>query len=387
MALSLNKKTYHGDFANEVHDQLTAYPRETFGEAEWIIQPKAHYEILQKVNQTGKPLKEFHISINCGVKTGFNDAFYIDEATKERLIAEDVKSVELIHPLLRGRDLQAWFTSNDGQYLINPHNGIPKEKVPPINIEDYPAIKQHLDQYLPQLTKRGDKGVTPYNLRACDYLEEFSKPKIIYCEMTATFPFVYDDIGLMCNNKIFFITANDKTVNLKYLAAILNSRLCKMWIWYNCPELQGGARIISKAYFGNFHIPATDDVQPITDLTDTMLSLHEQLHSQRSRFLRRLSENFEGVKITTVLQTFDQMTFADFTKELKKQKIKLSPLEQDQWEEYFDHYATACGQLTQQIADTDKEIDLRVYRLYGLTYDEVRTVDPETTITKEEYEQ
>ena len=143
----------------------------------------------------------------------------------------------------------------------------------------------------------------------------------------------------------------------------------------------------SSSSAANVEAATEDGCVPLDTLADTMLALHEQLQSQRSRFLRRLSENLEGVKITTALQTFDQLTFADFTKELKKQKIKLSPLEQDQWEEYFDHYAAACGELTKQITATDKEIDLRVYRLYSLTYDEVRTVDPETTITKEEYEQ
>lgn len=117
-----------------------------------------------------------------------------------------------------------------------------------------------------------------------------------------------------------------------------------------------------------------------------MLTLNAQLQEKRARFLRRLKENFESVKITTALQTFDQLSFAAFVAELKKQKIKLTPMEQDQWEEYFDHYAIACKELTTQIASTDREIDQRVYRLYGLTYEEVKTVDPDTPIAKEEYE-
>ena len=122
-------------------------------------------------------------------------------------------------------------------------------------------------------------------------------------------------------------------------------------------------------------------------LADTMLTLNKQLQEKRSRFLRRLSENFEGVKITTALQTFDQMEFKAFVAELKKQKINLSLAQQDEWEDYFNQYAQACQQLKSQITQTDKEIDLRVYLLYGLTYDEVKTVDPEISITREEYEE
>ncbi len=369
LALSLNKKTYHGDFLNEVPNQLASYPAETFGESEWIIQPKVHFEILKKM-QKGTTLKEMPISINYGIKTGYNDAFFIDGATRERLIAEDPKSAELIKPLLRGRDLHAWYASNDGQYLINPHNGIPQKNIPPINIEDFQAIKKHLNKFFDKLSKRGDKGLTPYNLRSCDYLEEFSKPKIMYSEITAFFPFVFDDSGLMCNNKIFFITANDESVNLKFFTAILNSKLCKLWIWYNCPELQGGTREIRKVYFENFRIPLDVDQQPLADLTDLQMCQVRQLQEKRSRFLRRLTGNFDGLKITTALQTFEQLDFVAFTKELKKQKIKLTLIQQDEWEDYFNQYRKACQTLSQQITQTNNEIDQRVFDLYGLTEEE-----------------
>lgn len=387
-ALSLNQKNYHGDFLHEVQEQLAVYPADTFGEAEWSIQPKAHFNILQKM-QKGTALKDLPISIYRGILTGYNDAFFIDESTKERLIAEDAKSADLIHPLLRGRDIQAWTTSNDGQYLINPHNGVPRQNIPPVDIEDYPAIKRHLDLFIDKLAKRGDKGVTPYNLRNCDYIEEFSKPKIMYPNMTSLFPFIYDDKGFYGNDKTFMITANDDTVNLKFLTAAFNSKLCKLWIWYNCPELQGGTREIRKVYFENFRIPIPSEAEQkcLADMTDLQILQVGQLQERRNRFLRRLKENFEGVKATAALQTFDQLSFAAFVAELKKQKIKLSPMEQDQWEEYFDHYTTACRELTAQITSTNREIDLRVYQLYGLTYEEVKTIDPDTTITNEEYEQ
>lgn len=315
------------------------------------------------------------ISINYGIKTGYNDAFFIDRATRDCLIAEDPKSAELIHPLLRGRDLQAWYTLDDDQYLINPHNGIPKKNIPPINIDDYPAIKRHLDRFYEKLAKRGDKGVTPYNLRACDYIEEFKKNKILYSEITAFFPFVYDEQGLMCNNKIFFITANDDSINLKYITAVLNSKLCKLWIWYNCPELQGGTREIRKVYFENFRIPLDTNQQSFVSLADTMITLNQQLQQKRNRFLRRLSENFESIKITTALLTFDQLDFKGFMAELKKQKIKLSLTQQDEWEEYFNQYRTDCKQLSSQIAATDNEIDQRVFDLYGLTEEERKVVN------------
>ena len=388
-ALSLNKKTYHGDFLHEVQEQLAAYPADIFGEAEWSIQPKAHFDILQKMQQ-GIALKDLPISIYRGILTGYNDAFFIDEATKDRLFAEDVKSAELIHPLLRGRDIQAWRPLWDGQYLVSTFPALQ------IDIDEYPAIKEHLLSFgKDRLEQSGVKGARKKTSNkwfetqdTISYYEEFSKPKIMYPNMTSLFPFIYDDKGFYGNDKTFMITANDDTVNLKFLTAAFNSKLCKLWIWYNCPELQGGTREIRKVYFENFRIPIPSEAEQkcLAEMTDLQYLQVSQLQEKRARFLRRLKENFESVKITTALQTFDQLSFAAFVAELKKQKIKLTPMEQDQWEEYFDHYAIACKELTTQIASTDREIDQRVYRLYGLTYEEVKTVDHDTPIAKEEYE-
>lgn len=371
-ALSLNQKTYHGDFMQEVPKQLADYPAEIFGESEWIIQPKVHFNILKKM-QNGTALKNLPISIYRGILTGYNDAFFIDGATKDRLIAEDPKNAEIIKPLLRGRDIQAWMPVWDELYLINTHNGI-KEEVAPVNIDDYPVIKQHLEPFYTKLSKRLDKGVTPYNLRNCDYMREFSKPKIMYPNMTSIFPFIYDEKGFYGNDKTFMITANDDTVNLKFITAILNSKLCKLWIWYNCPELQGGTREIRKVYFENFHIPDNADMQPLADLTDKQMQNVSQLQDKRSRFLRRLSDNFEGVKITTALQQFDTMDFKGLMAELKKQKIKLSLSQQDEWEDYFNQRVAECLDLSAQIMATDNEIDNRVFDLYGLTEEERKIV-------------
>ena len=105
-----------------------------------------------------------------------------------------------------------------------------------------------------------------------------------------------------------------------------------------------------------------------------MLSLNSQLQEKRNRFLRRLNENMEGVKITTALQNFDKLAFADFVAELKKQKIKLSLAQQDEWEEYFNQRVAECQTLSAQIKATDNEIDNKVFDLYGLTEEERKIV-------------
>lgn len=142
-------------------------------------------------------------------------------------------------------------------------------------------------------------------------------------------------------------------------------------------RMSGGYLLYSAPNLKNTYIKSVpiESQQPFITLADTMLSLNKELQSKRSRFLRRLSENVEGVKITSALQTFDQFDFKAFVAELKKQKIKLSLTQQDEWEDYFNQYAEACQQLKTQIAATDGEIDRRVYELYGLTEEEISIVE------------
>ena len=129
-------------------------------------------------------------------------------------------------------------------YLVNTHNGIKEKGVEPINIDIYPAIKKHLDSYLLQLEKRQDKGDTIYNLRNCAYIEDFSKQKIVYPNMTKFLPFYLDDENFMQNDKSFMITGN----NLAYLTAFLNSSIFKYCFINNFPELQGGTRELRKIF-------------------------------------------------------------------------------------------------------------------------------------------
>ena len=150
----------------------------------WVILSPIEQSIKRKIEAVGTPLKDWDIQINYGIKTGFNDAFIISTEKREEILAncqtedERKRTAELIRPILRGRDIKRYGYVDNGLFLINTHNGI-RGKLPRIDINDYPAIKAHLDQYWDRISIRADKGDTPYNLRNCAYLEDFSRPKII----------------------------------------------------------------------------------------------------------------------------------------------------------------------------------------------------------------
>ena len=195
--------------------------------------------------------------------------------------------------------------------------------------------------------------------------------------MTSLFPFIFDNKGYYGNDKTFMITAIDDSIDLRFLTAIFNSKLCKLWIWYNCPELQGGTREIRKVYFENFCIPEGADQQDFAEKTELQMKQVEALQQKRHRFIHRLQENLGVQKITATLERFDEADFNTVLAELKKQKISLTLTQQDEWEEYFNQYKTDCNTLTAQIAATDKDIDDMVYQLYDLTEDEIKVMKGE----------
>ena len=230
------------------------FPSKDYGA--WIILNKHEKNILAKV-QKFKPLKDWDIQINYGIKTGFNEAFIIDEETKNKLIKEDKKSAEIIKPLLRGRDIKRYSYDNKGLYLINAHNGIKEKNISPIDINKYKAIKKHLDKYYSELEKRYDKGDTPYNLRNCAYLEDFEKPKIVWASVGEN-EYSYIEKGIYLLDTNYFLVCDNENI-LKYLIGIFNSKLFLFALSYkDTPLGDGGAWRHYKYNLEEMTIPEVD---------------------------------------------------------------------------------------------------------------------------------
>ena len=244
------------------------------------------------------------------------------------------------------------------------------------------------------LTKQGKQYLTPYLPSDNDIISNnrhslYSSPKIIISKIGLSCEAFYDKAGEYASIDTNCIhTFNDEFLP-EYVLCWLNSKLYNYMFecLFDGLRMSGGYILYSAPNLKNTYIKSVpiESQQPFITLANTMLTLNKELQAKRSRFLRRLTETIAGVKITTALQTFDQLDFAGFVAELKKQKIKLTLRDLDEWEDYFNKYHDECQQLNVQITQTDKEIDLRVYQLYGLTYDEVLTVDPKTNIRAEEY--
>ena len=228
-------------------------------EAPWSILSAIEWRVLDKMRAVGVPLKDWDVRINRGVLTGYNEAFIIDDATRNALVAEDRRSDEIIKPVLRGRDIRRWRARWAGKWLIDTHNGYgdKPDRVPPIDVGNYPAVKRHLDKFFPSLRRRQDQGQTPYNLRNCAYHEDFSKEKLFWMHMAPTGRFAYANEDMVCNQKAFMLIGD----SLKYLCAILNSKTI-MWRIKNTAVTTGmGLTQWDKFTVERLPIPKISDAQ------------------------------------------------------------------------------------------------------------------------------
>ncbi len=292
--------------------------------------------LKDKMQSCSRPLGEL-FGLAFGLKTGDDGRFLTFNPSS----SPDCKK------LIRGADVNRWTIDFKGEYVI----------------------------YQPKQMRQNKSTARPGTA------ERFEQPKVLVRDTGGGLMATYDDAAYYAKDVIIIEHEKQSAIILKVLAALLNSRPLRWYYETTFPTLH-----VQRDELAALPIPNLDNTSELDFLASTMLTLHSQLQQKRSRFLRRLQENFEGMKSTGTLETFDTLSFTDFMKELKKQKIKLTLPQQDEWEDYFGQYKTECNSLSEQIAETDRKIDGMVYKLYGLNYDEVLVVDPETGMTQEEYD-
>ena len=203
----------------------------------WNILSPVEQAIRTKIRKEGVPLKNWEISINRGILTGYNEAFIISAEKKDELIAADPKSAEIIRPILRGRDIKRYhYTFADLWLIFVPwhfplHNndsitGVSKE-AETLFSSQYPAVYNHLLSFKKKLSNRNkaETGIRYewYALQrwGAKYWNEFFKQKIVYREISDSMNACIVDPGYMLNNKCYLITGD----HLIYILSFLNSKL------------------------------------------------------------------------------------------------------------------------------------------------------------------
>ena len=245
----------------------------------WAILSSAELNLKRKIEALGKPLKDWDIKISFGIKTGCNEAFVIDENTRSELIAQDPKSVEIIKPLLRGKDLKRYHASTRKLYILTTGYDL---DIP----NKYPAIYNHLETLAKRmdsgiiktkgkgLLNRDDQGLNWWNLRACAYYSEFDKEKIVWQEMAKEGKFLIDKNKFYSLDTTRFLTGKDLT----YLLGLLNSEffLFAFKNYYAGGHLGSKGVRFKSEFMKNFPIP------PITKANQHIV---EQIERQVDKIL------------------------------------------------------------------------------------------------------
>ncbi|MBW6504843.1 Eco57I restriction-modification methylase domain-containing protein, partial [bacterium] len=233
----------------------------------WALERPETLALMAKLRATGVPLGEYvGGKFYYGIKTGLNEAFVIDEATRKRLIAEDPKSADLIKSWLRGRDIKKWKAEWAGLYVIaiassgNRKWSWSEEKAETsaraLFRKEYPAVHRHLSQWEDKLRARDDQGKFWWELRSCVYWDEFDRPKIVYPDIAHHSKFTWDESRAFIGNTAYIIPTDED-----WLVGLLNSSLT-WWLYLNVSSMiQGGFVRFIAQYMGQLPIPVGDEYQ------------------------------------------------------------------------------------------------------------------------------
>ncbi len=244
------------------------------GDESWVVLSPIEQSIKRKIEAVGTPLKDWDIRINYGIKTGCNEAFIITTEKRDEILSncksevEREKTAELIRPILRGRDIKRYSYNWAGLWLINTHNGV-QGKIPCVDINDYPAAKQHLDKYWDKISVRVDRGDTPYNLRNCAYLEDLSQPKLLWGEISDKSKFAFDFSGNYFPEATSFYMQGE---HIEFMLCALNSKVSE-WFFSKVGTTTGVGTIRWKKYTVEQLVVAKPSKECLTEYIKTFEKL------------------------------------------------------------------------------------------------------------------
>lgn len=357
---------------------------------EWRFQPVELTELFKKViGKHPKLSQSIDDKIYAGIKTGLNDAFIISTAKRNELINLDAKSQEIIKPMLQGTDLRPWYTKKTDSHIIFSYQGI--------DIDNYPAIKNHLSQYREQLepkpenwSKRQWEGRKAGSYRWFElqdqvaYYKELEKPKIYLSKFIKLPRFSWDNAGTYSINTVhFFVPSNISMLSL------LNSRVHWFVLSQICVPLRLRAGlwqyVVIPQFLNRLPIPdltpsqerqLAEYAEEITGLAQSRYALHEAV---RHRISSDLGHD-EGKLNTKMTAWWDLDDFKIFQTELKKsyKGVTIPVSARDEWEKYWLSEKSKHDGLTTQIVALETDLNAVVYDAFDLTPAEQNLIEKAT---------
>ena len=362
-------KQLPADMGSAFQAQAQSMPRSRLARESWQLESDALARLREKIATGRKTLGEVYGAPLYGIKTGLNDAFIIDTATRDRLVARDPKSAELLKPFLKGEHIKRWRVEPEGLFLIN----IPKGK---INIEDYPAIRDHLFPFKAALEKRATQQEW-FELQQAQlaYQPKFEKKKIIYPSISQGPKFALETDGYFLNDKCF-VTAESIG-----LLGQLNSKAVWFWLFGHASPLRGGMWRLELREQYVSKVPILDSNTESYGLLELVTSSASDAARSRclieSRVRTRIRQDIgRGQGLSRKLESWYKLNFSEFHSEVKKTfKTRIPVGERSEWEAYLKEEAGKVRALSAQIAAAEAEINRLVYAAFNLTGEEIALLE------------
>ncbi|MFP4063409.1 MAG: hypothetical protein ACLFS2_11525 [Halochromatium sp.] len=369
---------------NYVHEHAYPVPWRRYSAEPWSLEPPEVDTLMQRIRERGVPLAEFlGVKPVYGMKTGFNEAFLIDDSTRTALIRDDPGCAEIIKPYLRGQDIKRWGPDWQGLWMIVLKSSGDHiwpwsdagDDAEAVFARTYPSLHAHMKPLQAKLMKRQDKGKFWWELRSCDYYAKFERPKIIYQVIQFHPQYISDSKGFLGNDKTFFLPVNDL-----YVLAALNSPLLWWHNWRFLPHMKDEA--LNPAGFRMEKLPIAEPTPEIRSEVEQQaaeaLDLTQQAQTASRELLGWLRVEFEIEKPGQKLTDFANLTADDFTAEVRKRRPKgaarLTPKALAELAGVHEQYAAPARNRRVQLQAAEEHIAALVNQAYGLSADEIELI-------------
>ena len=278
--------------------EFAGFPQVLLKGESWAIGDPVAIRLFERLMDHGRRLGEFVSGrIYRGVTTGLNDAFVIDAPKRNELIEDDLRSAEIIKPWLRGRDVKRWKAEPHGLFVIFANRGI--------DIDMYPAVKEHLSWFRGRLEERATAHLHPwYELQQPQegIYHEFVHPKVIFNRFVMSPTFAYDVTGSYHNDACYFAVPPSPA-----FAAIVNSSVAWWILCRLCTMLQNGYYQIFVQFLEQLPIPE------LSSETDQLLSAHVETLAS-------------GIEDSSIEAEIDTLVFESFGLSATERKLVLDNL-------------------------------------------------------------
>lgn len=361
--------------ANYVDAHRFPMPQSALRPEGWTLERPEVQALLQKLRERGTPLGEYTgTKPYRGVLTGCNEAFLVDQATKERLCREDPRSAELLKKYLRGQDVSRWAPQWAGLWMIFARRGV--------RIDDYPAIRAHLERFRAELEPRprdfkGDRwpGRKPGSYRwyeiqdSVEYFELFEKPKLLYPDIMWRADFGLTPAGTYTNNTVYLLSSHDA-----WLVSTLNSPAMWAYLWRTAQHGKDEALRMFGEYVISLPIPTPAEAQraQVSEQVAEVCARTGEANSAIAAVLDLLQVEYGVETPGNALSDFPSLNSEDFVREVRKRrKAPLSPGGLKALRTLFEDEAPPIQAKRARILSLETQIAAQVHTAWGLSADDL----------------